>query len=69
MLSAKSTSFIAFEVLEHQGWGVVPGAALRGGSKFTIAGFVRFGGTHRIENLEPVCWNCQKVIQRLERSA
>src|SRR5579864_8106110 len=27
------------------------------------------GGTHRIENLEPVCWDCHKLIHRLERSA
>ena len=26
------------------------------------------GGTHRIENLEPVCRECHKVIHRLERS-
>jgi hypothetical protein len=48
--------------------GVVPGAALRGGSKFTIAGFVRMVAP-RIENLEPVTWDCHKVIHKLERSA
>ena len=26
------------------------------------------GGTHRIENLEPVCWNCHRLIHQLERS-
>ena len=26
------------------------------------------GGTHRIENLEPVCWDCHKLIHTLERS-
>ncbi len=26
------------------------------------------GGTHRLENLEPVCAGCHKVIHRLERS-
>ena len=26
------------------------------------------GGTHRIENLEPVCRDCHKVIHKLERS-
>jgi rRNA maturation endonuclease Nob1 len=26
------------------------------------------GGTHRVENLEPVCAGCHKVIHRLERS-
>jgi hypothetical protein len=31
--------------------------------------FRSHGGTHRIENLEPVCWDCHKIIHRLERSA
>jgi len=26
------------------------------------------GGTHRIENLEPVCWDCHKLIHKVERS-
>ena len=26
------------------------------------------GGTHRIENLEPVCWDCHRMIHQLERS-
>lgn len=26
------------------------------------------GGTHRIENLEPVCWDCHRMIHELERS-
>lgn len=26
------------------------------------------GGTHRIDNLEPVCWDCHRVIHELERS-
>ena len=26
------------------------------------------GGTHRIENLEPVCWQCHRMIHTLERS-
>jgi hypothetical protein len=26
------------------------------------------GGTHRIENLEPVCWDCHHLIHKLERS-
>ena len=26
------------------------------------------GGTHRIENLEPVCWECHRIIHKLERS-
>jgi len=26
------------------------------------------GGTHRVENLEPVCWDCHRLIHRQERS-
>jgi hypothetical protein len=26
------------------------------------------GGTHRVENLEPVCWDCHRVIHQIERS-
>ena len=26
------------------------------------------GGTHAIENLEPVCWDCHRVIHAVERS-
>jgi 5-methylcytosine-specific restriction endonuclease McrA len=26
------------------------------------------GGSHRVENLEPVCWDCHKLIHRLEQS-
>jgi 5-methylcytosine-specific restriction endonuclease McrA len=26
------------------------------------------GGTHRTENLEPVCWDCHKLIHKSERS-
>jgi hypothetical protein len=26
------------------------------------------GGTHRIDNLEAVCWDCHRVIHELERS-
>lgn len=26
------------------------------------------GGTHRIENLEPVCWDCHRLIHQRERS-
>ena len=27
------------------------------------------GGTHRVENLEPVCWDCHRLIHEVERSA
>lgn len=26
------------------------------------------GGTHGVDNLEPVCWDCHRAIHRLERS-
>jgi hypothetical protein len=26
------------------------------------------GGTHRVENLEPVCWDCHRLIHAKERS-
>ena len=26
------------------------------------------GGTHQIDNLEPVCWDCHRMIHELERS-
>ena len=26
------------------------------------------GGTHRVENVEPVCWDCHKFIHKVERS-
>jgi 5-methylcytosine-specific restriction endonuclease McrA len=26
------------------------------------------GGTHQVDNLEPVCWDCHRVIHELERS-
>src|ERR1700693_188688 len=26
------------------------------------------GGTHRVDNLEPVCWDCHRIIHELERS-
>ncbi len=27
------------------------------------------GGTHRVENLEPLCWDCHRLIHETERSA
>ena len=26
------------------------------------------GGTHRLDNLEPVCWDCHRLIHETERS-
>jgi len=26
------------------------------------------GGTHKLDNLEPVCWDCHRVIHAVERS-
>ena len=30
--------------------------------------FRSHGGTHQVENLEPVCWDCHRVIHEVERS-
>ena len=30
--------------------------------------FRSHGGTHQVENLEPVCWDCHRVIHVCERS-
>ena len=30
--------------------------------------FRSHGGTHQVENLEPVCWDCHRVIHECERS-
>jgi 5-methylcytosine-specific restriction endonuclease McrA len=58
----------SIEVLEHHGWRC---ARCRTSRRLQIhhRRFRSHGGTHRIENLEPVCWDCHKVIHRLERSA
>jgi hypothetical protein len=26
------------------------------------------GGTHRIDKLKPVCWDCHRIVDKLERS-
>ena len=26
------------------------------------------GGTHEVKNLEPLCWNCHRLIHQIERS-
>lgn len=30
--------------------------------------FRSHGGTHQVDNLEPVCWDCHRVIHECERS-
>jgi hypothetical protein len=48
--------------------GGVAAATNTGDCKFTIANTGRTGGTHRIENLEPLCWDCHHLIHKVERS-
>jgi hypothetical protein len=33
-----------------------------------VVGFLAHGGTHRIENLEHVRWDCHKMIHKPERA-
>jgi 5-methylcytosine-specific restriction endonuclease McrA len=58
----------SLEALEINGWGC---ARCRSSRRLQIhhRRFRSQGGTHRLENLEPVCWDCHKVIHQLERSA
>jgi hypothetical protein len=53
--------------MEQNGWCC---ARCRSGRRLEIhhRKYRSHGGTHRIENLEPVCRDCHKVIHRTERS-
>jgi hypothetical protein len=55
------------EVLAQHGWRC---ARCRGHRRLQIhhRRYRSHGGTHKIENLEPVCWECHKLIHKLERS-
>jgi hypothetical protein len=55
------------EVLQLHGWRC---ARCRSGTRLQIhhRRYRSHGGTHRVENLEPVCWGCHKLIHKLERS-
>jgi hypothetical protein len=57
----------SLEVLKQHGWRC---ARCRGARRLQIhhRKYRSHGGTHRIENLEPVCWECHKLIHKLERS-
>ena len=57
----------SLEVLKRHQWRC---ARCRRGGRLQIhhRTYRSHGGTHRIENLEPVCWDCHKIIHKLERS-
>ena len=53
VLDASITACWAFQDEDH------PDADLR---------YRSHAGTHLVENLEPVCWDCHRVIRETERS-
>ena len=57
----------SIEVLKHHHWRC---ARCRSNRRLQIhhRRYRSHGGTHQIENLEPVCSDCHKIIHRLERS-
>jgi len=57
----------SIEVLKRHEWRC---ARCRGNRRLQIhhRRYRSHGGTHQVENLEPVCSDCHKVIHRLERS-
>ena len=57
----------SLEVLKEHGWRC---ARCRRSRRLQIhhRKYRSHGGTHRIENLEPVCWDCHKLIHKLEHS-
>jgi 5-methylcytosine-specific restriction endonuclease McrA len=57
----------SLEVLKQHGWrcGRCPGARRL---HIHHRRYRSHGGTHEIDNLEPVCWDCHKMIHKLERS-
>jgi hypothetical protein len=57
----------SLEVLKQHGWRC---ARCRGARRLQIhhRQYRSHGGTHKVENLEPVCWDCHKLIHKLERS-
>jgi hypothetical protein len=59
--------FNSRRAMEHHGWLC---ARCRSARKLEIhhRKYRSHGGTHRVENLEPVCRDCHKLIHRTERS-
>ena len=57
----------SIQVLEQHGWRC---ARCRRARRLQIhhRRYRSHGGTHTIDNLEPVCWDCHKLIHKLERS-
>lgn len=53
--------------LQQYGWRC---ARCRTGRRLQIhhRKFRSHGGTHQVENLEPVCWDCHRMIHATERS-
>ena len=57
----------SLEVLKQHGWRC---ARCRGARRLQIPHrrYRSRGGSHQTNNLEPVCWDCHKMIHKLERS-
>jgi 5-methylcytosine-specific restriction endonuclease McrA len=57
----------SLEALKQHGWRC---ARCRGARRLQIhhRQYRSHGGSHEIDNLEPVCWSCHKMIHKLERS-
>ena len=57
----------SLEVLKQHGWRC---ARCRSARRLQIhhRRYRSHGGSHQIDNLEPVCWDCHKLIHRQERS-
>ena len=57
----------SLEALKHHGWRC---ARCRGARRLQIhhRKYRSHGGRHQIDNLEPVCWDCHKMIHQRERS-
>ena len=55
------------EALHQHGWRC---ARCHGSKRLQIhhRRYRSHGGTHQVDNLEPLCWDCHKVVHRLERS-
>jgi 5-methylcytosine-specific restriction endonuclease McrA len=57
----------SLEVLKQHGWRC---ARCRSARRLQIhhRRYRSHGGSHEVDNLEPVCWSCHKLIHRQERS-
>ena len=57
----------SLEVLKQHGWRCARRCCARR-LQIHHRRYRSHGGTHKIDNLEPVCWDCHKRIHKLERS-